>query len=273
MEHNISHFSLIEIKRQASNASKLEALYALPGIYGMEECEFSVKFYFLGEDSKECQSFIKKTKELDLAIENTRVPPKNWNEVWESAFQPVAVGNKWYIRAPFHQSKEGFDHEIIIAPKMAFGTGHHATTFMMLEVMADMVLKEKKVLDLGCGSGILSIAAEKKGAASILAVDYDPLSVENTIENLKINNGTKIAVSQIDVESFDKKGFDLVLANINKNVLMENLYKIEHLVNPGGSLIISGVMTADAEEINKKISRFTNSIIFQKSNWICIHFY
>ena len=273
MDDNISSFTRISVEGKNNNNIISEQLYLFDDIYGIEEDGATTHFYFKGVASKSAENFKRFLKKEKIHFKSNIIEPTNWNKIWEDSFSPVRIGNSWYIRAEFHPAEPDFDNEIIISPKMAFGTGPHATTFMMLEFMADLDLKGKKVLDLGCGSGILSIAAEKLGADSVYAIDYDPLSVENTIENARINNGMKIAARQGDVADFKKGEYDLVLANINKKVLMDNLLQIQRLIKTDGQLMLSGILKSDIAEIEKHIQSFPNKKILTKSEWACLYFY
>lgn len=180
------------------------------------------------------------------------VEEKNWNIEWEKNFEPVAVDDLCYIRAPFHPSGQaGFKHELVVLPRMSFGTGHHATTYLMIK---NQVLhidhKDKKVLDAGCGTAILAVMAEKLGAASIVAYDNNEWSVENAPENVTLNNCQRISIlnGTIDSLSLDKN-FDVILANINRNVLLEEIPAyVEHL-SENGLLLLSGFFKEDEEEI------------------------
>ncbi len=270
MDDNISSFTRISVEGKNNNNIISEQLYLFDDIYGIEEDGATTHFYFKGVASKSAENFKRFLKKEKIHFKSNIIEPTNWNKIWEDSFSPVRIGNSWYIRAEFHPAKPDFDHEIIISPKMAFGTGHHATTYMVLEQMEKLNLQNKKVLDLGCGSGILAIAAEKLGAASVLAIDYDPLSVENTIENSQLNNCSKITGKHANVYSFNESKFDIILANINKKVLIDNLLKVIVLLEIGGTLIISGILNSDEKDITSIISKNIDIDIQRKDNWSCI---
>lgn len=171
------------------------------------------------------------------------IAERNWNEVWERNFQPVVVDNFCAIRAGFHEPIEGIEHEIIITPKMSFGTGHHATTYMMIEQMEGIDFKGKKVFDFGTGTGILAILSEKLGAAYVHAIDVDGWSIENANENIERNGCSGITVelsSQIPQENFD-----IILANINRNVILNHLAELETRITDAGYLLLSGLLASD----------------------------
>ena len=176
---------------------------------------------------------------------------KNWNEEWEKNFQPITVAGKCNIRATFHEPLPNMQLEIVIDPKMSFGTGHHATTSMMIEHLLDIDLSGKNVMDLGCGSGILSIAAAKLGAAHIFAFDIDEWSVENTNENILLNHINAFEVAKGTIADFDNLNprFDLVMANITRNVLLQEIPAYVAKLKPTGHLAISGFYETDITQL------------------------
>lgn len=197
----------------------------------------------------------------------------NWNQEWERNFNPVEV-NGIYIRAPFHPQKNNADIEIIIQPKMSFGTGHHATTAMMIELMQQTDLKNKEVLDMGCGSGILSIAASKMGAKSVTAIDNDPNCVLNSIENIETNKTNNIRVLEGDADSLTEMLFDVVLANINRNILLRDVGNYLKVMKPSSYLLVSGFLNEDADMITESFSKFNLHIQKQisKGDWCAVVF-
>lgn len=201
------------------------------------------------------------------------MPEKNWNEEWERNFDPVEIANRIRIRAPFHESNPNFEFEILLMPKMAFGTGHHATTFQMLEKMLECDFSGKNVLDYGCGTAVLALLAEKLGAASILAIDNDDWATRNAKEILSQNNCTKTTVLEGEKESFAGKQFDWILANINKNVLKDSLQTLTASCNQGGQLLMSGLLADDVEEMKEAYSKNFSCVEDRiKDNWAVIHF-
>jgi ribosomal protein L11 methyltransferase len=193
---------------------------------------------------------------------------KNWNEVWESNFQPVVVDGFCTIRAEFHEPIKDVEHEIVITPKMSFGTGHHATTNMMVRQMQDINFREKNVFDFGTGTGILAILAEKLGADTITAIDVDTWSIENAKENLLRNDCTKVSVHLSSQIPADK--FDVVLANINRNVLLQYLPQLKTCVKGGGFLLISGILCSDEKDIVQAFQEQGLQLIKQseRHNWL-----
>ena len=179
-----------------------------------------------------------------------RLPDKNWNAVWEASFSPVIIDDFCAIRASFHPPITTCQHEIIIDPKMVFGTGHHETTELMIRQMHNMDFAGKTVLDLGCGTGILAILAVKLGATEVIAVDNDPEAVSNAKENSTIN-GVHITCIHGIIEDLPTHGYDRVLANINRNVLLEIMPDIKRVLRPDGILLLSGILVEDKAVIER----------------------
>ena len=177
---------------------------------------------------------------LTFSYEVNLIPQKNWNEVWESNFQPIQIKDQVLVRATFHEPRPDFPFEIVIDPKMAFGTGHHQTTSMMMDFMLDTVFTGKKVLDMGCGTGILAILAAKKGAAEIVAIDYDPVCFESTIENAALNRVENMRILCGSKEVIPDEQFDIILANINRNILLDQMETYHRSLKPGGIVFLSG---------------------------------
>lgn len=176
---------------------------------------------------------------------------RNWNSVWEADYQPVTISNKVIVRASFHNKPPEITHDIIIDPRMAFGTGHHDSTRLMIEALLKQNVFNMKVLDMGCGTGVLSILASKLGASSVLAVDNNNWAYENARENIAINGSSNIQVNCGDVSSLPNSMFDLCLANINRNVLMEDIPVYSGHLAEKALLIISGYLVQDQKMIDK----------------------
>ena len=186
--------------------------------------------------------------EFNVAVEVREVPPENWNEKWETHFDAIEIDGRCRVRAPFHPHKEA-TYEIIIEPKMSFGTGHHETTHMMLEFLLEREVKGKTVLDMGCGTAVLAILAGMKGAEEVDAIDIDPWSYANALENAELNGQERIRVYEGDSRVIPSKKYDLILANINRNVLLADIpLYADHLKN-GGELLLSGFYESDVEVI------------------------
>ncbi|MFN2395900.1 MAG: 50S ribosomal protein L11 methyltransferase [Bacteroidales bacterium] len=201
-----------------------------------------------------------------------KIDNQNWNQVWESNFEPVDVKQKCYIRAPFHKPKPDYPWEVIIEPKMSFGTGHHETTSLMVEWMLETDFKGKHVLDMGCGTGILAILASKMGAGPVVAIDNYPFAWENTLENVKRNDTPDISVLLGDVSLLGKENYDIILANITKNVLMEDIEVYASVLNPKGELYISGFFADDMQDIIQKAEKHSIKEVEYKQNkeWVAV---
>jgi ribosomal protein L11 methyltransferase len=184
-------------------------------------------------------------KKFQLAFQWKILENQNWNSIWEAGFQPVSIGEFCYIRPDFHPPKEGIRFDLVINPKMAFGTGHHETTLMMMSFMEKIDFSGKKVLDYGCGTGILGILAAKLQSNEVWAIDHDPHSVENAEENAAVNRVEHIHILEGDLDVVANKQFDLILANINKNVLLRSMRKLAELVTDNGLLLLSGILNSD----------------------------
>ena len=195
----------------------------------------------------------------------------NWNAVWESNFEPVRVKDFCGVRASFHPTFEpAVEHEIVIDPKMAFGTGHHATTHLVIAMMQNMELHGHHVLDYGCGTGILAILASRLGAAKLDAVDIELPSYENTIENLKINQINNVSVFHGTLDVVPVGSYQTILANINRNVILQSLEALYSRLPSGGRLIISGFLKEDEEKMSEAIKSHGFELFrtAEKDQWI-----
>lgn len=186
---------------------------------------------------------------IQLTFEDKVIPQQNWNALWEADFQPVEVEDRMTIVAPFHSKETAKGIIIEIQPQMSFGTGHHQTTWMMSKALLDLPKVPKKVLDMGTGTGVLAILAEKLGAEEILAIDIEDWSVENTISNAERNACTKITALHGDVDLIANQTFELILANINKNILKSHIQQYATSLEKGGMLMLSGFFESDADEL------------------------
>ena len=203
------------------------------------------------------------------------IPQKNWNEVWESNFSPIQIRDKVYVRATFHEHKPEFPLEIVIDPKMAFGTGHHETTSMMMDLMLDTDFVGKDVLDMGCGTGILAILASKLGAKDITAIDYDPVCYDSTIENSTLNHIGNIKAICGSKEVIPNVQFDVILANINRNILLDQMERYSEVLKDGGEIYFSGFYESpDLEIIKEKAGKYGLTYIRHKKtkDWVAAKF-
>lgn len=231
----------------------LIALMSEEGYDGFEETETDLQAFIPEEEFTE-----EKLKEILLPFskqyEKEIIAPKNWNAEWESNYEPVIVDDFVAVRAHFHQPIATVQHEIVITPKMSFGTGHHATTWQMMKLMQGIDFNNQTVFDFGCGTGVLAILAEKLGATSILAVDYDDWCIENSMENVEKNQCKHITVEKGEAPPTDKT-FNIILANINRHILLGNMQAMASALSDNGYLLMSGFY---AEENQLLIDAATN---------------
>jgi len=210
---------------------------------------------------------------LEYNVED--IEEQNWNILWESNFNPIEIEGQCYVRATFHESKPEFPYEIIIDPKMSFGTGHHQTTSMMLSYVLENEFADKAVLDMGCGTGILAILASKKGATSVLAVDYDSICVESVLENAPLNAVSNIEARLGSKEVIVGESFDTILANINRNILLDQLETYYAVLKPEGELYLSGFyVEEDLDILKSKCAELGFSFVNNKelSGWCAAKF-
>lgn len=193
------------------------------------------------------------------------IAQQNWNAEWERNFEPVFINDKVVIKAPFHAIAQHFPYEITIQPKTSFGTGHHQTTNLMIQLMLDLDFKQKDVFDYGSGTGILAIFAKLLGSKQVQAIDIDNWAAENTIENMRLNNIQGIAFTQCNLLGFEPTiNFDIVLANINKNILLDSFERLSVLLKQGGVLLISGFYVSDLQVLAQSAS----ACGLQLKNWL-----
>ena len=248
------------------------------GFDTFEEAEFGFKA-FIAESVFDKQLLDTKLaayrEQFNFSYEFNLIPQQNWNEVWESNFEPIQIRNKVWVRATFHQPKPEFPFEIVIDPKMAFGTGHHETTSMMMESMLDTDFKGKKVLDMGCGTGILAILAEKLGATDIVAVDNDLACYDSTLENARLNNCQHIRVFCGSKEAIPIEQYDIILANINRNILLDHIDRYAWVLKSGGELYLSGFYERPDLEVIKIEAAHYNLTYFdhhKAKEWVAAKF-
>lgn len=210
--------------------------------------------------------------QFEVKFTEKQIPDQNWNAEWEKNFEPVLIAEKCYIRAPFHAPRPDYPFEIIIEPKMSFGTAHHETTALMIEVMMQMDFMGKKVLDMGCGTGILAILAYKMSAAEVEAIDNDPWAYNNAMENMEKNHVTAMTVKMGDVDAAGS-GYDILLANINRNVLISHLPEYSKCIKKG-ELLMSGFYEEDLAMIRQaaELNAFVFDQHITKNRWVAARF-
>lgn len=250
-----------------------DILIAALGELGFEsfvETDQGFEAYITEENDTEFNDGMPAFDDFTFTFTKQRIEQTNWNAEWEKNFEPVLVEDKLLIRAPFHAPNSAVAHEIVIMPKMSFGTGHHDTTWLMCKQIFNMDLKGKTVLDMGCGTGVLAILAEKLGAGKTVGIDIDEWSVENCIENCANNGCSDIEVKLGDKEVLDAyNNFDCILANINKNVLKAQLPVYARLLSKGGTLLLSGFFSTDVGELQQHAENAGLNLLqsYTRNNW------
>jgi len=222
------------------------------------------------------KALVELSKQYEIKIDSQSIVNENWNAKWESNYEPVIVDDFCAVRANFHASIKTVRHEIIITPKMSFGTGHHATTYMMMKRMESLDFKDKNVLDYGCGTAVLAILAQKLGAFHSDAVDNDHWAYENSIENVEINrcaNEIDVYCGSIDTIG-NRKKFDVVLANINRNVILDTMQEMTIRLKRGGYLVCSGFLEEDVPLIVEAAAKAGLKLEYkmEREKWRCLTF-
>ena len=264
----------IKISFAISDQSEKDILIAYleeAGYDGFEEMENGLLAYISADQFD--QSKLESIAELvGKTYQQEGVPMQNWNALWESNFQPVIIDDFCTIRAHFHHEAVTTPYEIVITPKMSFGTGHHATTRQMMLLMKDLNIKDKTVFDFGTGTGVLAILAEKLGATQILAIDNDEWSIENANENIQRNGCTRIATQLGSLEDVTIAPVDIILANINRHILLQYMTNLFSILNESGIMLMSGLLTDDEEIIlnSATVAGFRHLLTTDQNGWIAI---
>ncbi len=255
----------------------LLALLADIGYDSFEETDEGLKAYILNDDFDESAVkalFVFESEEFTISYKTDKLAVKNWNEEWETNYEPIIIDDKIYVRAPFHEANPKYPLEVLITPKMSFGTGHHQTTRLVSQLMLPLPWEGKTVLDMGTGTGMLAILAEKLGAEKITAIDNFEWAVENTDENALANNCTRISTIHGDAKALKGLKFDFVLANINRNVLLHDMEVYLGTLATGGELIISGFFDRDEEKLVTEAAKWGAQLIGKttEDKWMACHF-
>ncbi len=212
---------------------------------------------------------------VEINYKQSLIKDQNWNETWEkNYFEPVLIADKCLIKSTFHKNTPKIKFEILIDPKMSFGTGHHETTFLMIEEILELDLHSKTILDMGCGTGVLAILSAQKGAKDIYAIDIDEWSYNNSLENIKLNFVKNVTVELGDKNLIGNKYFNIIYANINKNILIADIPLYASNIHQGGKLLLSGFYKEDFNDIDKITTanglRLTNQR--EKNNWLMLNY-
>jgi ribosomal protein L11 methyltransferase len=265
-----------EILIQNGNSELNEILIALlsaTGVEGFEETDNALKGFLPASDLDE-ELVAETLAPYQLSYTINDIKKTNWNKEWEENFEPVVVEGFCTIRADFHNLKVETPYEIVIMPKMSFGTGHHATTQLMMQMMQHIKFEGKNVLDFGTGTGILAILAKMLHAGEVLAIDNDEWSTENAKENVTKNNQSDITIKQGSLELVSRQ-FDIVLANINRNVLLSYMQQLADIINIGGLILMSGILQQDKELIVEAAQNvgFRLKDSQTEKNWVALKFF
>lgn len=256
-----------------------EILIAELGSLGFEsfvENEKGVVAYIQKDDWSETileDVFVLKSEEFSIQYEHKEIEQTNWNAEWEKNFNPIQVDDLVSIRAPFHENPN-LKYDIVIEPKMSFGTGHHETTHMMVQHLINLDVTDKKVLDMGCGTGILAIFAEMKGAQPIDAIDIDAWCYENSLENVERNNCKHISVYEGDASLLEGKKYDVIIANINRNILLNDMRTYTNCLTEKGVLLLSGFYSEDIPVIDNEVSKCSLTLkdTIKRNNWVALQY-
>ncbi len=246
------------------------------GFDGFEETETGLFSYidsarFDGEVTVGLEDLVSRH---GAAYTSYAIDKQNWNALWESNFEPVLVDDFVGVRANFHAPFNGkVEHDIIITPKMSFGTGHHGTTYSVMQLMRGIDFTNKSVFDFGTGTGLLAILAHKLGASYVLGVDNDDWCIENASENISVNHAQSIEIHKVDNAKLNKK-FNIIVANINKNIILDNLAFLAEATMPGGVVLLSGLLVEDAPEIEAACAAlgWKHQATRTRNNWIALHY-
>ena len=217
--------------------------------------------------------YLLNSNEFDITFNHSEIEQTNWNKEWEKNFNPIQVNGQVSIRAPFHENPS-LNFDIVIEPKMSFGTGHHETTHMMVQHLLALDLKNKKVLDMGCGTGILAIFAEMKGAQPTDAIDIDSWCFENSLENVQRNGCKHINVLEGDSSLLKGKEYDVIIANINRNILLSDMKIYTDCLSENGVLLLSGFYKEDISIIESEVIKYGLVLdkMIQKNNWVALKY-
>jgi len=273
------NYTKISFKLNPDTEENREILVAVLSDQAFEcfdESEDCVMGYIPGESVNLTEiEEITTTLPFSVHTENEMIPDQNWNEVWEkNYFKPLLIGGRCLVRAPFHTEYEKAEFELVIEPKMAFGTGNHETTTLMAEQILNMDLNGKTVLDMGCGTGILGMLASLKGAKKITAIDIDTWSFESTVENARLNNISNLEAKLGDASILGSETYEVIFANIHKNVIISDLPTYEKVLLPGGKLYLSGFYTHDMADVKKRAQSLglLETGFQEKNNWVVYSF-
>lgn len=244
------------------------------GFDGFLETEDAVVAY--------CEVLTKKPGDISILLNEAYfhgfdvniISDRNWNAEWESGYDSVCIDDRIVVRAPFHPARPDVEFDLIIEPRMSFGTAHHETTSQMLSMLAELDVKGKIVLDMGSGTAVLAILAKKMGASSILAIDNDEWAYNNALDNVRLNNADDIEVILGNATSIENRFFDIIIANINRNILLEDIHSYAASLKPQGLLLMSGFYEADLPQIKNESENYGLKMLEARSRnkWMAAAF-
>ncbi len=247
------------------------------GYESFVEEENVLKAYIVSHlfDEKQIEGlYVMQNQEFSISYKWKQVADENWNAKWESEYESVFIDKRCYIRAPFHARKPNVEFEILIEPKMSFGTAHHETTYQMIQLLMEEDVVGKKVLDMGCGTAVLAILAKMKGASEVHAIDNDEWAYNNALENVEKNHFSDIIVEQGDAALLKGRQYDLIIANINKNILLRDMKFYTQALAPKGRIFFSGFYTEDLDDLKKEAQKL--GLVYgkhlSKNNWVAAIF-
>nr|WP_294897508.1 50S ribosomal protein L11 methyltransferase [uncultured Pedobacter sp.] len=275
------NYKELVFKINASESYQADILIAALGEINydtFEETEDGFKAYISETDFNEDllkNSLDAYKNDIEFSYSLNHVAQQNWNKVWESNFEPIEIKDEVYVRATFHEPRPTFKYEIIIDPKMSFGTGHHQTTAMMMEYLLETDVKDKAVLDMGCGTAILAILASKLGAKSLMAIDYDSICYESTLENAALNHIDNLKALCGSKEVIPNAQYDVILANINRNILLDQIERYAAALVNGGEIFFSGFYEEpDLQMITEEANKYGINYVNHKKKdlWVAAKF-
>jgi ribosomal protein L11 methyltransferase len=273
---NYTKISFKLLPDSEENREILVAVLSDLAFESFDETEDQVEGFVPGESfNVDEMNEITSTLPFSVETQQEMIPDQNWNEVWEkNYFKPLLIGGRCLVRAPFHTDYEHAEFELVIEPKMAFGTGNHETTTLMAEQILEMDLRGKTVLDMGCGTGILGMLASLKGAKSVTAIDIDTWSFESTVENARLNNISNMEAKLGDASLLGSETYEVIFANIHKNVIITDLPVYDKVLEPGSQLYLSGFYTHDMADVKQKAESLglLETGFHEKNNWVVYSF-
>lgn len=264
----------------ASNENReiIAALLSQGGFDSFSDTKQGINAYIPEDlfDESEMKAWIEAVVTTFDSFEYTtqQIEEQNWNANWEANFEPIIVSDNCRIKAPFHDLKDSYTYDLIIEPKMSFGTGHHPTTVLMMQLLLPLNIEHQKILDMGCGTGVLGILASKKKATSVVAVDIDNWSYQNTLENAARNQVSNLEAILGDASQLVGKSFQVILANINRNILLSDMEIYINSLTSNGQLLLSGFYNQDLPIISDKANSLGLKYIthIEQDNWIAVQF-